>query len=299
MGKLGDFAGHFKDRIQKRFAKKGTLSARFEARLNYWWDAFAPSEVRAVGMLLNKPTMRRYIKSLGVNLPQLYLDVSSVAEIDFAALPPAVVIKPGNGSNSDGVMLIKGETEHLRGVSIQRSKLREFCQQVIESTPRSANRVLVEEFLQDFDSRFTIPRDFKVYVAGGRARIIQVIDRNGPKELRNHSFYTREWIKIGDLFQTAYRPGPAVAKPPFHTELLKLADLIAGDINVFMRLDFYITTRGVVFGEFTFDPFSGTGFTPYGEKYLLDIMDTFPDAIPTAWSYDGRQRLTQAARLPS
>ena len=63
-----------------------------------------------------------------------------------------------------------------------------------------------------------------------------------------------------------------------------------------MRLDFYLTTRGVVFGEFTFDTFAGRGFTPYGEKYLSDLMDSFPDAIPSGWSSDGRHRL-QAAQL--
>ena len=286
-------------KLQNRFTPKGKLSARFEDRLHYWWAPSAPPEVRAVGLLLNKPTMRQYIESLDIKLPQLYFNVSSLQEIDFAALPPAVVIKPANGSNCDGVMLITGETEHLRGVSIPRSKLRDFCQRVINSTPRSASRILFEEFLQDWDPRFIIPRDFKVYVAGGRARIIQVIDRNGSKEQRNHSFYTREWTKIDDLFQTAYRPGPATARPPLLPELLELAELIARDIGAFLRLDFYLTTRGVVFGEFTFDPFSGTGFTPYGEKYLSDLMDTFPDAIPSGWCSDGRHRLMKAAQLTS
>ena len=297
-GKLRRIFGYLKlDRLRKRFSRKGKLAARFEARLNYWWDASAPLEAKAVGMLLNKPTMRQYIKSLGINLPHLYFNVSSVDEVDFAALPQAVVIKPGNGSNSDGVMLIKGEIEYLRSISIERSKLRDFCQQVIGSTPRLADRILFEEFLQDFDPRFIIPREFRVYVAGGHARIIQVIDRNGSKEQRSHSFYTRDWIKIDDLFQTAHRPGPAVGKPPHHAELLKLAELIARDIGIFMRLDFYITTRGVVFGEFEFIPFDGTGFTPYGEKYLLDLMDSFPDAIPAGWASAGRQWPTPVDQL--
>jgi TupA-like ATPgrasp len=284
-------------KLRKNFSRKEKLSARFEARLQYWWDPSAPPEVRAVGSLLNKSTMHQYIQSLDIKLPQLYFDVSSLDEIDFAALPSAVVIKPANGSNSDGVMLIKGETEHLRGVSIPRSKLRDFCQQVIDSAPRPANRILFEEFLQDWDPRFIIPRDFKVYVAGGRAWVIQVIDRNGSKEQRNHSFYTREWAKIDDLFQSGYRPGPATARPPLLPELLKLAELIARDIGAFLRLDFYLTSRGVVFGEFTFDPFAGFGFTPYGEKFLSDLMDRFPDAIPGGWSCDSRHRLTKAAQL--
>jgi hypothetical protein len=272
--------------------QNGILFTRFEARFRYWRnDPSAPPEVKAVGTLLNKRVMRRYIQILGIQLPQIYFDVSSLQEINFATLPHAVVIKPDNGSSSNGVMLIVGEIEYLSGVVILRSELRDFCQRALDSTPWPAEHILVEEFLQDYDPRFIIPRDFKVYVAGGRAWIIQVIDRNGPKQQRSHSFYTREWAKIDDLFQTSYRPGPIIAKPPLLPELLELAELIARDIGAFLRLDFYLTTRGVMFGEFTFDPFSGYGFTSYGEQYLCRLMDRFPDAIPEGWSTDGRHRL--------
>ena len=280
------------NRWRNGFTPKGVLSTRFDARFRYWReDPSAPPEVKAVGSLLNKRVMRQYIQTLGIKLPQIYFGVSSLQEINFATLPYAVVIKPDNGSNSDGVMLIAGETELLSGADVPRSKLRDFCQQALDSTPRPAEHILVEEFLQDYDPRFIIPRDFKVHVAGGRAWIIQVIDRNGPKEQRNHSFYTREWAKVDNLFQTSYRPGPIIARPPLLPELLELAELIARDIGAFLRLDFYLTTRGVVFGEFTFDPSAGIGFTSYGEQYLCGLMDRFPDAIPEGWSTDGRQRL--------
>lgn len=121
-------------------------------------------------------------------------------------------------------------------------------------------------------------------MAGGRAWIIEVIDRNGPKETRNHSFYTREWIKIEDRFQTLYKPGPTLARPALLPELVEAVELLARDTGVFFRIDFYLTTRGVVFGEFTPHPFDGTNFTPFGEQYLCELMDRFPDAIPEGWS---------------
>jgi hypothetical protein len=280
------------NRWRKGNTRKGILSTRFDARFRYWMeDPSAPPEVKAVGSLLNKRVMRQYIQSLGIKLPQIYCDVSSLEEINFATLPYAAVIKPDNGSNSDGVMLIVGETEHLRGVTIPRSKLSDFCERVLNSTPRSAERILVEEFLKDYDPCFIIPRDFKVHVAGGRAWIIQVIDRNGPKEQRNHSFYTRDWAKVDDPFLTCFRPGPIIPKPPLLRELIEFAELIARDIGAFLRLDFYLTTRGVMFGEFTFDPAAGIGFTAYGQQYLCGLMDRFPDAIPEGWSVDGRHRL--------
>lgn len=280
------------NRPRRAFANKDVLRSKFAARLRYWWkDPLAPAEVKAIGSLINKRVMRQYIRTLGIDLPEIYFDVASLREIDFANLPDAVVIKPSNGSNSDGVMLIAGEAELLSGVTIPRAKLREFCERVLASTPRAAERILVEEFLRDYDPRFVIPRDFKVHVAGGRAWVIQVIDRNPPKGQRNHSFYTREWDKIEDPFLTAYRPGPPVPRPALLPELLEFAELIARDTGVFLRLDFYLTTRGVVFGEFTADPASGIGFTSFGEQYLCELMDCFPDAIPEGWSCDGRHRV--------
>ena len=187
-------------------------------------------------------------------------------------------------------MLIEGEKEILSGINVPRLELHNFCQKVLNSIQRAADRILIEEFLRDYDPHFNIPRDFKVYVAGGHAWIIQVIDRNPPKELRNHSFYTRDWLKIDEPFQTTYRRGPAIARPALLPELLEAAERIARDIGAFFRLDFYLTNRGVVFGEFTADPFAGKNFTPFGEEYLWSLMDRFPDAIPQGWSTDGRHR---------
>jgi hypothetical protein len=297
---FGNWSKRLATRIVKRLkfhiqatgsTHSGALSTRFASRLRYWWeDPSASAAVKSVGSLIDKRVMRRYIQTLPIDLPKIYVDAKSIQEIDFDRLPNAIVIKPSNGSDSNGVMLIDGEKELLRGITIPRPELGSFCQRALTSIPRAADRILVEEFLCDYDPRFVIPRDFKVYVAGGRAWIIQVIDRNPPKEQRNHSFYTREWVRVRDVFQKTYEPGPSVARPILLPELLEAAELIARDIGAFFRLDFYLTKRGVVFGEFTADPFAGMNFTPYGEEYLCRLMDRFPDAIPQDWSTDGRHR---------
>ena len=274
------------NRWRKAVPRKDSLSARLHARDCYWWeDPSAPPEVKAIASVVgNKCVMRRYIQAMGLKLSQIYFDAPSLDVIDFVALPEAVVIKPNNGWSCNGVMLIAGETELLSRAAVPRSTLRDFCRQTLDSTGLTDSRILVEEFLRDYDPRFVIPRDFKVYVAGGRAWIIQVIDRNGPKETHNHSIYTREWIKIDDLFRTNHKPGPAVSRPALLPELVELAELLARDTGVFLRLDFYLTTRGVVFGEFTASPGSGTRYTPFGEQYLCELMDRFPDTIPEGWS---------------
>ena len=258
------------------------LQAKLRAKGIYWYDTpNAPSEVKALAALAsNKLLMRHYVKSLGLRLPEIYQDVSDVDAIDFARLPDRIVIKPHNGWDSDAVMLMAGDRELLSNTAVPRATLAEFCRKTLATARFAAKpRIIVEEFVQDYDPQFAIPRDFKVYVAGGRARIIQVIDRNGPKAQRNHSFYTREWTKFEDAFQTTYLPGLPVRQPPLLPQLISAAEVMAADLGAFLRLDFYLTPDSPVFGEITWSPFDGRDFTRLGARHLCDLMDSYRDNI--------------------
>jgi hypothetical protein len=228
----------------------------------------------------DKILMRRYIESHHLSLPELFWNVGDIDEINFASLPNRIVIKPHNGWDSDAVMLIDGERELLSGAAVSRAALQDFCRGTLTQARFSVKpRIIVEEFIQDYDRKFSIPRDFKVYVAGGKAWVVQVIDRNGPKAQRSHSFYGRDWTEFADAFQTTYLPGPSIPQPPLLSELISAAELIARDLRAFLRLDFYLTSSGPVFGEITWCPFAGVGFTRFGANYLCKLMDRFPDNI--------------------
>ncbi len=258
------------------------LKAKLDARLAYWESPDAPAEVKALEALSsNKLLMRRYVKSLGLRLPEIYADAADLNAIDFANLPDRVVIKPHNGWDSDAVMVIDGERELMSGTTVPRGALPEFCRKTFASARFAREpRIIVEEFVQDYDRRFAIPRDFKVFVAGGKACVVAVIDRNGPKAERSDSFYSRDWTKFADAFLTAYLPGSYVPQPPHLAELIYASELMASDLGAFLRLDFYLTSSGPVFGEITIYPAAGAGYTSFGARYLCDLMDRFPDRIP-------------------
>ena len=141
----------------------------------------------------------------------------------------------------------------------------------------SQTTIIIEEFLSDYDPQFTVPRDFKVYVAGGSAHLIQVIDRNGPNSIWSQSFYSRDWNSMPADFQQTYAPGPSIAAPDRLSELIELSERIALDIGCFMRLDFFISLNRVVFGEFTSYPFAGLRFSTGGDRFLCQLMEKFPD----------------------
>ncbi len=170
------------------------LKAKLDARLAYWESPAAPSEVKALESLSgNKLLMRRYVKSLGLRLPELYSEVGDLNAIDFAKLPDRVVIKPHNGWDSDAVMVIDGERELMSKATVPRATLPEFCRKRFASAKYAREpRIIVEELVQDYDRRFAIPRDFKVFVAGGKAWVVYVVDRNSS----TWSFYSRDWTKF-------------------------------------------------------------------------------------------------------
>jgi len=270
--------------IAARFGLRGPqdkLKARIEAKRAYWFGTpHAPSEVKALAALAtNKLLMRRYVKSLGLRLPEMYCDVGHVDAINFASLPNRIVIKPHNGTECDAVMVIDGEKELFSGATVPRTALPDFCRKTIAAARFAGPRIIVEEFVQDYDRQFAIPRDFKVYVAGGKAWVVQVIDRNGPKAQRSHSLYARDWTRFDDAFQTSYLPKPPIPTPPLLPELISAAESMACDLGAFLRLDFYLSSNGPIFGEITWSPFGGWGFTQFGAHYMCHLMDSFPDRI--------------------
>jgi hypothetical protein len=229
--------------------------------------------------LVNKSLMSNYAKKRNIPIAFRYVETSDFEKINFDNLPENFVVKPNNSFNSDCVMLFYNGMELFSQVQIPIHERSNFICNKLKQCRFTNNKtkVIIEEYVKDYDPQYIIPRDFKVYAAGGAARLIQVIDRNSSKSFWNHSFYDRDWSYINDYFQTSYKPGPIIPPPSFLKDLLLLSDKIASDINCFVRLDFFISTQGPVFGEFTFYPFAGLNFTPYGNNFLCQLMDKFPD----------------------
>lgn len=259
---------------------------RMEDRLNRWYknankdvDNEQAKRCRYVAGLVNKTSMFDYAKKHKIPLPYRYAEVKTVGELDFSSLPDRIVIKPNNSADSDCVMLFANGQELFSGVMVPITDRAAFVKNVFSSGRflNAHTKILAEEFIQDYDGRYLIPRDFKVYVAGGRAHLIQVIDRNGQKNARNSSFYDRDWNAVEDNIQETYRRGPPIDRPARLNELVSLSERIAKDIGCFMRLDFFITTDRVVFGEFTSYPFAGRHYTHEGDRLMCELMDRFPD----------------------
>jgi hypothetical protein len=149
--------------------------------------------------------MREFISSRNIPLPKRYFETSSVDEIDFASLPDRFVVKPTNASTSKGVMLFADGVELFSNDRVPREAIANYVNSNIEQFRNDETKIRVEELVEDYDPACLIPRDFKVYTAGGRVYVIQVINRNGRKPY-TQSFYSPEWKRMPEL-QRSYVPG--------------------------------------------------------------------------------------------
>ncbi|MEO7411363.1 MAG: ATP-grasp fold amidoligase family protein [Sphingomicrobium sp.] len=98
-----------------------------------------------------------------------------------------------------------------------------------------------------------LPLDYKVYVFGGRAEVVQLHVGRG----RRHRWtqFNRDWVPLSD------DPIPAPA-PSRLAEMLAAAEAMAGAED-FLRVDFYCEGDRLSFGEYCLYPGSGLDpFTP-------------------------------------
>ena len=114
----------------------------------------------------------------------------------------------------------------------------------------AARRLLLVEPYIGGDS---LPLDYKVYVFGGRAALVQLHVGRG----RRHRWtqFDRDWTPLSD--------NPIPAPPPSRlAEMLCAAEAMAGTED-FLRVDFYCEQGDLKFGEYCLYPGSGLDpFTP-------------------------------------
>jgi len=233
-------------------------------------------------MFSDKLQTRDYVANLGLGqiLPDLYWTGDALPEL-AVSLPKfqSFVLKPSKGSGATIICLSTLADEKTKkfkvfsnpwGIYLYNSKNFDLprslylCSKwinedyskrknVFEEWAYSGHnqKIIMEEVLLDRNDQ--LPKDYKVFVFHGKAKLIQVdYDRFGK---HTRSFYTPVWEKL-DLTCIYPLNGTLEEKPEELQEMLAHAEAIGNQIN-FIRLDFYITANGLKFGEATVYPGGG------------------------------------------
>jgi hypothetical protein len=165
--------------------------------------------------------------------------------------PQECVIKPTHLSGP--VIVRRSEDErppNLRFIS-------SWFRKTYEQNHREPNyrgleaKVIVEELLSDSDGG--APTDYKVYCFHGKPALVLVV-RGRFGNLRE-TFYSCDWDRL-DLAMRGALPDIPTARPRELPEMLRLASELSKECS-FLRVDFYITDKGLKVGELTSFPLGG------------------------------------------
>ncbi|MEM8791724.1 MAG: ATP-grasp fold amidoligase family protein [Pseudomonadota bacterium] len=196
------------------------------------------------------------------------------AEIDFAALPDAYVLKISNGS---AMNIIRKPGTTLDEVQARRRLRRWVATDMADHKGEwyyaaSPSRILAEAYLDNGEG--DLP-DYKLFVFNGEVRIIQFCEGR-YQDLRS-VFLDPDWHALPfsyASFRSYDRPLPP--RPEYLDEMIGAAQRLAADFPL-LRVDFYMHQGRPVLGELSLNPVGGyTVFRPDAWNRAIGDWLTLP-----------------------
>jgi hypothetical protein len=132
---------------------------------------------------------------------------------------------------------------------------------------------LIEEFVRSEAGEYRIPLDYKVHTFNGKIARIEVINRIGAGQ-GTDTLFDENWQNVPNI-GTKYKSGIYYDQPKCLSQILRYARMLSKAYEIYVRIDFYATDRGAVFGEFTPTPGIGTGFTKKADQLFTQYWDQY------------------------
>lgn len=177
----------------------------------------------------------------------------SIDDIDFDKLPDKFVIKTTHDSGS--VLICKNKTSFdMKSLNkIDKALRRNFVSITREYPYKDVKpRIIIEKFMVDESG--TELKDYKFFCFNGKCEFLFIAtDRSCDVRF---DFYDTSFNHL------PFKQGHPIAtkeikKPKGFEKMIKLAELLAKNINPHVRVDFYNINGKIYFGELTFYHFSG------------------------------------------
>ena len=222
--------------------------------------------------LENKVNANEEVKKLGVQVPHLYNILNQVDDLNNIKLPRNCVIKFNNLACSNGIVVRKNNKfikyKNLKEVIDYLKKFENQKPVGQRSIHKIKQQIMVEELLEPCNK---ILYDIKCFCFYGEVKYIHVIHPQNRNEcyMFNPKGY-REYIYVRDKSSE----DNFIEKPKYFFDIIKKANKVASHLtkDYALRIDFYSTTKGEMFGEFTFNPSAGNGLTESGDKLMGSLL---------------------------
>ncbi len=233
-----------------------------------WLKINEYSKSALVAQCSDKYTVRDYVIKcgLGMYLNELIGTYKSVADVPWEDLPDSFVLKWNFGSGYNFICPDRTKAD-LRSNADLLNKWgkKEYWRVYSELQYKNRSKYLLcEKYLLPARGKNLL--DYKIYCFSGLPKAILLMNRE-DSELVKASFMTVEWEKIdGKLERYISLENPE--KPISLENMLEAASILSKGFP-FVRVDFYDTDHGAVFGEMTFTPHGGI----YPSETPREIID--------------------------
>lgn len=204
----------------------------------------------------DKYLVRGYIKEkIGQEylIPLIFM-TEDYSEINQRKLPNyPVIIKTTH--DSGGTFIIQDKTtfdfKSLRKELAKRLKQNFYLLNREWEYKNIKPRIIVEKLLQD-DSGNDQLNDYKIYCFHGKPMYIQTIFDRGIET--KEDWYDTNWNLLDVYYFSPIKKH--VEKPKLLKELLNIAEKLSQDFP-YVRVDLYVSSNKIYFGELTFRPYGG------------------------------------------
>ena len=236
--------------------------------------------------MVDKHLVKEYVSNLiGKQYIIPTLGVWNNAEnIDFTLLPDQFVLKWNHDSGS--VVICKNKKVFDSGKAVQllagREKHNGYNYGREWPYKNVSPVIIAEPYMEDFVGKGELT-DYKLHFFSGKCKAIMVgKNRFGENGLED-DFYDLDWNHF-DFSRGYSRNTSQLTEKPYQLEeMVRIGTVLAKDFP-FVRVDFYIISGKVFFGEITFYPSSGFG------RFHPDTWDkTFGDWINLPELYEEKR----------
>ncbi len=199
-----------------------------------------------------------------------YQIAARVDDIDFASLPDSFVMKATHGSG--WVKLV--EDKHAESAEDLKSLAAAWLSENYYLTFRESHyksikpRIIFEKLLMENGAPVD---DYKIHCFRKKGKLTQIVQVNSDR-FRNHklNLFSSEWKPLDMSLVHERAPAETIRKPDQLAELLDIADRLSTGFN-YVRVDLYVSSGQVFFGELTFTPGAG-------------LMRLQPPAVDRQWA---------------
>ena len=189
---------------------------------------------------------------------KLFKVFETLDELNLDFLPPSFVIKLTFQSLGRGIVIVENGIDQRTQKPYDLDDIKEFMKKYTLS-PNAIikyQKVMIEELLLA-EIPNTPLLDIKLFYFAGEMLFLQVINSEERTENRVYPrfHYDKNWDRI--IVHKEDAPlDQNIEKPKCFKDILKMGDKISKLYfnDTFIRLDFYPTNKGVVFGETTITP---------------------------------------------